>query len=196
MFWAHLAIVLWVVTHLHHIKAIIDAEQSEGHCFFVLFCFHSNGKTIRWCKNVIVHLLSHVQLFSTPWTVARLLCPWDFPGKNTRMGYHFLLQGIFLTQRSNLHLPHWQVDSLPLSHQGSPRHWFVYYYYSHATRHDLSFVTSLCTLHCKHRVLTTGPSRKSRKIFVWILTLLTLFLWFLDKILWVSIFHLVWFSHQ
>ena len=24
---------------------------------------------------------------------ARLLCPWDFPGKNTRMGCHFLLQG-------------------------------------------------------------------------------------------------------
>ena len=26
-----------------------------------------------------------------------LLCPWDFPGKDTRMGCHFLLQGIFLT---------------------------------------------------------------------------------------------------
>ena len=24
---------------------------------------------------------------------ARLLCPWDSPGKNTRMGYHALLQG-------------------------------------------------------------------------------------------------------
>ena len=29
---------------------------------------------------------------------ARLLCPWDFPGKNTGVGSHFLLQGIFLTQ--------------------------------------------------------------------------------------------------
>jgi len=27
----------------------------------------------------------------------RLLCPWDFPDKNTGMGCHFLLQGIFLT---------------------------------------------------------------------------------------------------
>ena len=26
-----------------------------------------------------------------------LLCPWDSPGKNTGVGYHFLLQGIFLT---------------------------------------------------------------------------------------------------
>ena len=28
---------------------------------------------------------------------ARLLCPWDFPGKNTGVGCHFLLQGIFPT---------------------------------------------------------------------------------------------------
>ena len=34
----------------------------------------------------------------------RLLCPWDFPDKNTGVGCHFLLQGIFLTQGSNPHL--------------------------------------------------------------------------------------------
>ena len=32
----------------------------------------------------------------------RLLCPLNFPGKNTGVGCHFLLQGIFLTQGSNL----------------------------------------------------------------------------------------------
>ena len=32
---------------------------------------------------------------------ARPLCPWDFPGKNTGVGYHFLLQGIFHTQGLN-----------------------------------------------------------------------------------------------
>ena len=46
----------------------------------------------------------------------RLLCPWNFPGNNTGMGYHFLLQGVFLTQRSNLHLLHLQVNSFRLSH--------------------------------------------------------------------------------
>ena len=54
---------------------------------------------------------------ATPWTQpTRLLCPWDFLGKNTRMGCHFLLQGIFLTQESNPHLLHlllWQAGSLP-----------------------------------------------------------------------------------
>ena len=50
----------------------------------------------------------------------RVICPWDFPNKNTRVGCHFLLQGIFLTWGSNMCLLHWQADSLPLSHQRSP----------------------------------------------------------------------------
>ena len=48
------------------------------------------------------------------------LCPWDSPGKNTGMGCHFLLQGIFLTQELSPCVLHWQVDSLPLS-LGSPK---------------------------------------------------------------------------
>ena len=49
----------------------------------------------------------------------RLLCPWNFLGKNIVGGCHFLHQGIFPTQRSNpclLHFLHWQGDSLPLHH--------------------------------------------------------------------------------
>ena len=47
-----------------------------------------------------------------------------FPGKNTRVGCHFLLQGIFLTQGWNpclICLLLWQADSLPLEPQGSLR---------------------------------------------------------------------------
>ena len=43
-----------------------------------------------------------------------------FPDKNTGVGCHFLLQGIFPNQGWNPHLLHCQADSLPLSHQGSP----------------------------------------------------------------------------
>ena len=49
--------------------------------------------------------------------------PWDSPGKNTRMGCHFLLQGVFPTQGWNPCFPRllrWQADSSPLSHLGSP----------------------------------------------------------------------------
>ena len=42
--------------------------------------------------------------------------PWDFPGKNTRVGCHFLLQGIFPKRGLNLVSPELQADSLPLSH--------------------------------------------------------------------------------
>ena len=61
----------------------------------------------------VVLLLSHV--FLTPWTVAcQDLCPWDFPGKNTEVGCHFLPSpGIELVSLA------WQVDSVPLSHLGS-----------------------------------------------------------------------------
>ena len=47
------------------------------------------------------------------------LCPLDFPGKNTGMGCHFLLQGIFPTQGWNLGLPHCRQTVYHLSHQGS-----------------------------------------------------------------------------
>ena len=50
---------------------------------------------------------------------ARLLSQWDSPGKNTGVGCHFLLQGIFSTQGLNPGLSHWQTDSSSLSHQGS-----------------------------------------------------------------------------
>ena len=49
---------------------------------------------------------SCIQLFVTPWTTASQapLSIRFFSGKNTGVGYHFLLQGIFLTQGSNLSL--------------------------------------------------------------------------------------------
>ena len=56
-------------------------------------------------------LLSCIRLFAT------------FPDKNTGVGCHTLLQGIFPTQESNLHLLcllHWQVGSLPLTSPGKP----------------------------------------------------------------------------
>ena len=49
---------------------------------------------------------------------ARLLCPWDSPGKNTGVGCRALLQGIFWIQGLNLcllNLLHWQAGSLPLA---------------------------------------------------------------------------------
>ena len=55
---------------------------------------------------------------------ARLLCPWNSPGKNTGLGSHSFLQGIFLTQGlsqgSNPSLPHCRQILYYLSQQRSP----------------------------------------------------------------------------
>ena len=60
-------------------------------------------------------------LFATLRTGApRLLCPWDFPGKNTGAGSHSILQGIFPTQGSNWGLLNCRQILYHLSHWGSP----------------------------------------------------------------------------
>ena len=66
---------------------------------------------------------SCLTLWSDGLQPSRLLCPWDFPGKNTGVGCHFLLQGIILIQGSNpclLQLPlgkqilyHWATWEAP-----------------------------------------------------------------------------------
>ena len=84
-------------------------------------CSRHHNMCVCVCVCVCVESLSHVWLFATWWTVA--LCPWDFPANSTGVGCHFLLQGIFPTHALNPHLLlllHWQVDSLWLSHLGSP----------------------------------------------------------------------------
>jgi len=51
---------------------------------------------------------------------ARLFSLWDSPGKNTGVGCHALLQGIFPTQGSNPCLPYCRRILYCLSYQGSP----------------------------------------------------------------------------
>ena len=74
----------------------------------------------RWVKIILqskVKSLSRVQLFVTPWMVAyQAPGPWDFPGKNSGVGCHFLLQGIFPTQGLNQGLLHCRQMLYHLSH--------------------------------------------------------------------------------
>ena len=82
--------------------------------FPCVFCCSVDGEGLwaienkKWSKLIksyilnvhvlVLCVLSRVRLFATPW---RFICLWDSPGKNTRVGCHFLLQGIFLTQGLN-----------------------------------------------------------------------------------------------
>ena len=49
---------------------------------------------------------------------ARILCPWSSPSKNTGVGSHSLLQGIFPTKESKLGLLHCKLILYCLSHHG------------------------------------------------------------------------------
>ena len=114
--------LFYVVLSRGKTKDHILLSQGIADCLLivcVLMCIYSHMQ----CMSIVLCTLSHfsrIQLFVTLWTVAlpRLLCPWASPGKNTGVGCHFLLQGLFPTQGSNpclLHLLHWQVSSLPLA---------------------------------------------------------------------------------
>ena len=109
-------------------------------------------------------VLSCVQLFMTPWTVAHPApLSMDSSRKNTEVGCHFLHQGIFPTQGSNPHflcLLHYRQILYLMSHQGSPlyiniacRAWFL-----PAQEHQLSQKWLW-----RHMTQTpAGPSRQLR----------------------------------
>ena len=83
-----------------------ESGVHRGHCFFsrnyprvchFIFCLFFNQhlgiccSVAKSCPTLWPHVLQP----------PRLLCPWDFLGKNSGVGCHFLLQGIFPTLGSN-----------------------------------------------------------------------------------------------
>ena len=96
----------------------------EGHCMWVPISSHTYRSVCRClCASVQAHLLFHHSVvsnsFATPWTVARQAPLSMGFSRQEHWVAIFLFEGIFPTQESNPCLLHWQVDSLPLSHQGS-----------------------------------------------------------------------------
>ena len=67
--------------------------------------------------------LSRVQLYATPWTVARQApLSMGFPRQEYWSGLPFPPPGMFPAQGLNPHFLHWQVGSLPPSHLGTLGH--------------------------------------------------------------------------
>ena len=85
------------------------------------------------CVCVRVHMCTGAQSCPTLWRLhglypSRILCSWNFLGKNIGAGCHFFLQGIFPTQRLNPHLLcllHCQAGSLP-TEQPSAVYKYIY----------------------------------------------------------------------
>ena len=100
-------------------------DQTQLSCiagrFFTVWVAREASKDIKCACSI-----SHVQLCNPMVEPTRLLCPWNFLGKNTGVGCHFLLQGNFPIQGSNtglLHcrqiLYHLKPPRKPQKYQGS-----------------------------------------------------------------------------
>ena len=99
---------------IHAVKGFSVVNEAEVDAFLEFPCFLYDPMNAIWS---LVPLCSVASVMSDSvwphglWST-RLLCPWNFPSKNTGVGCHFLLQGIFPTQESNSHLLcllHWQI---------------------------------------------------------------------------------------
>ena len=85
-------------------------------------------------KSILLVCVSHLVVSDSLWSSGlwptRLLYPWNSLAKNTGVGSHSLLQGIFPIQGLKpclLGLLHWWVSSLPLVPPGKPI-WYQWSY--------------------------------------------------------------------
>ena len=86
-----------------------------GSCKINMYRARHSGYCCLIAKSCLTPLWLH-RLYHT-----RLLCPWDFPGKNTGVYFHFFLQGIFLPNPGIKPVPPASAGRhLPLSHHRSP----------------------------------------------------------------------------
>ena len=109
-----------------HISLLGLAYSSILHQMLsLIITWHVICKCIMLCNWHLINLSSPqsevAQSCPTLWDLmdTRLLRPWDFLGKSTGVGCHFLLQRIFPTQGSNPGLPHCRQTLYRLSHQGN-----------------------------------------------------------------------------
>ena len=97
-------------------KAFIEAVKNKSVVHL------DNNISFIYDKNILfIKVNTHIYMYPT-----RLLSPWISPGKNSGVGYHALLQEIFLTWGSNLDFLHGQADSLPSEPPRKPKNISVY----------------------------------------------------------------------
>ena len=104
-----------------------DTKKNRKGFFFFFLRLEREVNLSRRCNTghvlSVLSLFSHVGLFVTQGTIAaRLLCPWDSPGKNTAVGCYALFRessnpGI---EPVSIMSPALKVGSLPLVPPKSP----------------------------------------------------------------------------
>ena len=117
------------------------------YCVCVSVCVWVGG-----CVHLVAQLcltICDLMNDSLPWD--RPLCPWDFPGKKPGVGCHSILQGIFSTQESNLHLLHYRQMFYHLSHLRWKSPYLLLLFPS-----SLQSEALFCSLNIIHKFLTQG----------------------------------------
>ena len=105
-------------------QTVPNWERSMSRLYIVTLLFNLHAEcTVLIAPQLCPSLRPH-RLYPT-----RLLCPWSSPGKNTGVGCHFLLQGIYATQELNPALLHCRQILYHLSHQGIPQGNCIMEYY-------------------------------------------------------------------
>ena len=115
-----------------HILYILYLIHTHIALYQRAFSSSSSGLQTAWHQIPTLWLTQYVVVVFSCWIASyslwphglwpiRLLCPWDFPDKNTGVVGCALLQGIFPNQGSNPGLLHYRQSLYHLSHQGSPK---------------------------------------------------------------------------
>ena len=127
-------LLILLLSVVHTTRKIILCD-SNGFTIFSMLSFYSDlrplsqvvlaeffpeliEKFIYLCNNAYV--LSWVQLFVTPWSAVHHALSMEFSRQEYWSGLPSPTPGYLSTQGLNLCFLHWQVDSLPLCHLGSP----------------------------------------------------------------------------
>ena len=152
---------------------MVILSSAKGEIMFIDLDHINSSSQVKWNCSVMSDSLQPHGL-----EPARLHFPWDSPGKNTGVGCHFLLQGIFPIQGSNPGFPHCRQMLLPSEPPGSLHLNLIWMYQrfscslicnSHSLR--VTTVTSLCpTAQGVH--LPSSPLRSALTFLVLRLTFL------------------------
>ena len=113
----------WREINRQNTKIFRTVKILYGIQWWICLIMYSSKPMERTMPKVLIESISCVQHFCDPMDF-----PWDFPGKNTWVGCHFLLQRTFPTQGSNPSLLHCKWILYQLSHKGTPRilEWVAY----------------------------------------------------------------------
>ena len=104
----------WYVARLWH-DSYYELNWAASKCV----CWNPGFQYLMCCCAMLSCPVLSNSLWPEGLQLPRQLCPWDSPGKNSGIGCHALLQGIFSTQELNPGLPHCRQILYQLNYQGS-----------------------------------------------------------------------------